>query len=111
MGWVDVTLGKLLEYGGRKILTLSTLQAEDRKDLSFKPASWLRGLKKGLVPPMEFGVRGTNVVHGGSDEYRDMGYSPGALQLRRQGVVWKQYPSDNAEFEPLAGGHRATATR
>lgn len=101
MGWIDVTPGQIVGSGQRRILTISTLQAEDRSGLPFRPASWLRGLRRGFGREYGFGARGTNVVHGGTREYREIGYSPKAVELHRQGVLWKQYPDDNSEFEPL----------
>lgn len=100
-GWVDVAPGQLVGSDSGRILTLSTLQAEDRADLPFKPAAWIRKLRRKLSNSFVFGVRGTNVVFGGSHDYRDIGYSPKALELYQEGVLWKQFPSDNSEFAPL----------
>lgn len=101
MGWIDVTPGLVVQHKGRQILTMSTLQAEDREGLPFKPASWLRALKRKSRGSVAFGVKGINVVHGGSHEYPDIGYSEAALRLHRDGVVWKQYRDDNSEYAPL----------
>lgn len=100
-GWIHVTPGQLYRVGDKSILTLTTIQAENRKDLSFKPATWLRGLRKRIAATCIFGIQGRNIVYGGSDNYQDMAYSPSALELYQQGVLWKQYVNDNAEFSPL----------
>lgn len=100
-GWVDVTPGRLVEVEDRRVLTLTTFLAENRRELPMKPATWLQRLRRGLHPTLSFGVRGRNVVHGGASEYRDIGYSEAARRLLEEGVVWKQYATDNSEFEPL----------
>ena len=101
LGWIDVTAGQIAEGSSRRILTMSTLQAEDRAGLSFKPAAWLRQLRRNLQAQYSFGIRGTNVVHGGSHDYKEIGYSLKALALQGQGTVWKQFATDNTEYVPL----------
>lgn len=101
IGWIDVSPGEITETKPRRIITMSTLQAEDRTGLPFKPASWVRGLKRSLAHDYKFGVVGTNVVHGGSHQYPAIGYSPKAAELHDRGVIWKQYTNDNSEFAPL----------
>lgn len=101
-GWLDIVPGRLVHSeNGPEILTLTTVQAEDKKHLPFKPTSWLRSLKKNLSAPFEFGVRGTNVAFGGGCDYKSIGYSRKALGLHETGVVWKYQVSDNTVFEPL----------
>jgi len=102
LGWLDVVLGRLgPKENGPTILTLTTIQAEDKKHLLFKPASWLRSLRKKLAGSFGFGVRGTNIAYGGSSDYKSMGYSRKALELHEQGVLWKYQLEDNTVFEPL----------
>jgi hypothetical protein len=101
LGWIDVMPGRLVQANDSMILTITTLQAEDKDHLSFKPTAWLRALKKRLSSSLSFGVRGVNVVYGGSDNYSTIGYSPKALELYRSGKLWKQDPGDNSVFEPL----------
>ena len=53
---------------------MSSLVAEDKRDLPFQPARWLRCLrqdlaKAGTEPPIRFGVVGRNVKFGGEDVY------------------------------------------
>jgi hypothetical protein len=101
LGWLDVAPGQFVpQENGRAILTLTTIQAEDKSHLPFKPTSWLRSLRK-LSGSFRFGVRGTNVAHGGSSDYKSMGYSRKALALHEQGVLWKYQVGDNTVFEPL----------
>lgn len=102
LGWLDVAPGQLVpKENGPAILTLTTIQAEDKSHLPFKPTSWLRSLRKKLSGSFGFGVRGTNVAHGGSSDYKSMGYSRKALELHEQGVLWKYQAGDNTVFEPL----------
>lgn len=102
LGWLDVVPGRLVpQENGPGILTLTTVQAEDKSHLPFKPTYWLRSLKKKLSGPFGFGVRGTNIAYGGSSDYKSMGYSRKALDLHEQGVLWKYQVGDNTIFEPL----------
>ena len=100
-GWVDIAFGRIAPKGSKRVLTMTTLQAEDRSGVIFKPESWLRAARKSLKPCVTFGVKGINIVHGGTSDYQRIGYSLGALELREEGAVWKQYPDDNSVFEPL----------
>jgi len=101
MGWMHVRPGHLVERDGKRILLMTSIQAEDRQELPFRPATWLRALKKKLgESAIRFGTNGVNVVHGDSAVYKDIGYSETALQLYREGVIWKQFIVDNVEFFP-----------
>jgi hypothetical protein len=79
---------------------LTTIQAEDKQGLGFKPSTWMRKLKKELAVELNFGVTAVNVAHGGGGFVKDIGYSAEAVQLQRNGVVWKQHPDYNIEFSP-----------
>jgi hypothetical protein len=100
-GWIDITVGRLTDVDGQRVLTLTTLQGENRKGVVARPSTWLRAFQKDIQPAVTFGVRGTNVVHGGSSEYDDIGYSAEASKMAREGVIWKQYANDNSVFEPI----------
>ncbi len=102
LGWVDVWAGHLVISPDRTVLTITTIQAENRQGLDFKPANWLRALKRSLTSTFIFGVVGKNIIYGGEHVYQDIAYSPTALQFHREGVTWKQYATDNGEFSPLA---------
>src|SRR5579871_748651 len=100
LGWIDVWPGRLLQKAEIRILTMTTIQAENRKGLSFKPANWLRDLKQKLDPVLSYGVVGLNIVSGGKYIYSDVGYSSEALKLFQQGVHWKQFEIGNTEYYP-----------
>jgi hypothetical protein len=104
-GAVQVEFGEVVTVGHTSTLLLSSLSAEDRQHLSFRPAGWLRQLKKRLQrrSGFRFGVEAVNTRHGGGGVlYDDIGYSPAALELSRRGVVWKQFADGNVEFVPTS---------
>jgi len=125
-GWLDVTVGRLIRSGdspgltirmevlealrtARKkafaehptVLTLTTLQTEDKKELAFKPSLWIRWLKGAMKSALMYGVEGVNLVHGGKSVYMDIGYSLGALRRFETGFLWKQFVNDNVAYSPL----------
>ncbi len=81
---------------------MTTIQAENELGLDFKPAYWLRELKKHLYKTLTFGVDAINHVYenANSSLYKDIGYSLAALQLYKTGVEWKQFDTSNVEFSP-----------
>lgn len=101
LGWVDVWTGHLVELPDRAVLTMTTIQASNSAWLDFKPANWLRALKKSLSPSFTFGVFGGDVVRSGGRAYGDIGYSPEALRLYNEGVIWKQFTNDTSKWSPL----------
>jgi len=102
LGWVDVWVGHLVVSPDRTVLTITTIQAENRQELDFKPANWLRELKKHLHKTLIFGVDGINPVYenASSSLDKDIGYSLVALRLYKSGVQWKQFDTGNVEFSP-----------
>lgn len=105
IGAVKIIPGGLIKSGDVEVLLLTSFSAEDRQGLAFKPATWLRQLKKRVQGEkmVSFGVKGVNTVFGGEDTYKDIGYSTSAMELYRRGVIWKQYRDDNGEFSPISG--------
>ena len=102
-GAIQIKPGELKQSRNSEVLLLTSISAEDKRDLSFQPATWLRQLKnhiqaKGTVT---FGIEGENVVFGGKDIYKSIGYSSLALKLHQRGVLWKQYADDNSIFSPI----------
>lgn len=104
IGAIQLRLGGLKGSKDTEILLLTSISAEDEHDLSFKPAAWLRQLKKRVQTEgtFIFGAVGKNTVFGGEDTYKDIGYSSLALRLHQQGILWKQYADDNSVFSPLS---------
>lgn len=101
MGWLHITPGELIQYGNQSVLTITTIQSEDKKDLPFKPSGWIRWLKHQLASSIVFGVEGVNIKFGGKSKYNDVGYSTKALCILKKGVIWKQYKNNNVVFYPL----------
>jgi hypothetical protein len=54
-----------------------------------------------LAKTFGFGAEGKNTKFGGSHIYKEIGYSPKALELYDEGVKWKQFPDGNVEFNPV----------
>ena len=104
IGAVQISPGGLVKRGGVEVLLLTSFSAEDKQGLAFRPAAWLRQLKKRMQAEegFVFGVEGVNTVYGGGHAYRNIGYSTHAAKLHQQGVLWKQYADDNSEFSPTA---------
>ena len=100
-GWIDIWPGRLMERKDQRILIMTTIQAVDSQYLPFKPATWLRRLRKDLSYLLTFGVKGINVIYGSQHVYADTGYSQEALHLHYIGVRWKQFEDGNVEFIPL----------
>jgi hypothetical protein len=100
MGWLDVDPGKLFLNNNPPVLTLTTIQAENKKQVPFKPTSWLRLLEKNFSVSLKYGVWGINIKTGGSHFYNEIGYSSKALELYAKGVSWKQKVEYNVIFSP-----------
>lgn len=101
MGWLDVHPGQLILEKDRSVLTLTTIQAEDKKNLSFRPSAWIRWLKRQFSSSITFGVEIVNIKSGEKDVIKDISYSSEALRLSESGTIWKQYVDGNAAFYPL----------
>jgi len=98
-GWLVVRPGGYAADEG--ILLLSEVLAPNRPPSKNEPVTWLRWLKRRVKQDgVVAGVRGTNIVYGGSSDYHDIRYSRGALELLGRGATWKQFASGNAVFEP-----------
>ena len=98
MGWIRIVPGRLCVFEETQVLTMTMLQAEDRQEIAFKPATWLRQLKKDLTKQFRTGVYGENVRLGKGRDYPDILYSVAAAELLQSGVVWRQYPDNRVTF-------------
>jgi hypothetical protein len=96
-----VTPGQLIQNQETNILTMTTIQSDDKKDLPFKASNWITWLKRQLASSTILGVEGANIKYGGKSIYKNMGYSQKALQLFHEGVIWKQHETYNSVFYPL----------
>lgn len=109
LGWLHIRPGELLSQGDARILTLSYVAGEDRKSLNLRPSRWTQALRRRLAKTFGFGAEGKNTKFGGSHVYKDIGYSPGALELYEEGVQWKQFPDGNVEFNPASPPRESTS--
>lgn len=100
MGWIQITPGNLSQVSDQKILTLSSVQTEDAKELNFRPSGFLRWLKNYLKPNVRFGVEAINIKFGGGGFNKNICYSMEALNLLESGTYWKQYIDGNIKFMP-----------
>lgn len=100
-GWVDIEPGRIREEGSTNALSYTTIVGEDFEKESVHPAKYVRWLKRRLKDKRKCGVNMKYIKFGGEYFCHDICYTPGALQLYLSGVIWKQYPDDNAIFEPV----------
>ena len=99
-GWLDINPGQLI---GRdmSILTLTTIQGENKAELAFKPSNWIQWLKKRSSLPISCGVKALNSEFGGQDVYKNICYSQKALEFYYSGGLWKQFIDGNVVFCPV----------
>lgn len=95
-GWVDCEVGDVKERDGVRVLTKSSITAEDSDVEKVHPARFVRALKRRLAKCTKRGVRavGTDVV------YKSLLYTDAAVQLARAGVPWKHSLTSRSSFEP-----------
>lgn len=103
IGAIKIDFGRLINKDGTSTLLMTSISAEDKQELAFKPASWLRQSRRRLEADggYKFGVEGINTAYGGKDTYKSIGYSPLALSLLQANTRWKQFIEGNVEFYPL----------
>lgn len=104
-GWLDIRPGGIRALkDGSAVLAISEIHGEDFEEEPVHPARFVKWLKRELRKRGEitYGVEGRNVVTGGTDTYRDLAYTPKALDAFREGTKWKQDPYDRVVFEPIA---------
>jgi hypothetical protein len=100
-GWVDITVGQLLETPDSSVLTYSEIHADDSHNGQVRSTRYVRWLKRMVRPTVTAGVIGKNVVYGGEAISHDINYSQSAYELYLEGVVWKQFIDGNVIFEPV----------
>jgi hypothetical protein len=100
-GWIDVTLARIIEKRGKRMLTLAQIVAEDYEIEPVHPERYVRWLKRQLKPALGRGVKGRNPATGGESEYRNIYYTDGATSLLHSGIQWRHSSNTLAEFEPL----------
>jgi len=98
-GWIDVKPPRTLD-DSLPVLILGALCAEDRDELLYRPSLLLAKYKRLISKEVTFGVRGCNIVTGGTSFYRDIGYSNGARRFFEEGGIWKQDPQMRTSFRP-----------
>lgn len=93
---VDISVGSNYYYNSTNIITMTTIQFTGKKTV-------MKQVEKILLSQFRTykGVKGVNVIFGGSSQYKNMFYSQEALLLLQEGAKWKQYKDDNAEFFPI----------
>jgi hypothetical protein len=100
-GWITVRPGGVRTVETGSVLLSSEIHGE-RSDLETgNPDKWVQWLKKRIKTEVHHGVRGRNILTGGESMYKHIWYTQKARELFECGVLWKQFPSDNSEFEPL----------
>jgi hypothetical protein len=102
-GWIQIDPGGLVEKKGRKVLTLTQIASEDRKNVAFKPSKILRRLRGTIGPTVAFGVRDRQDPISDKSVFKHIGYSTDALRLLNKRVLWKQHPDYDADFVPAVG--------
>jgi hypothetical protein len=100
-GWVMIRPGGLKLVGSARVLLFSEIHGEKRHGELSDPDKWVRRLKQTIKPHVLEGVRGRNTRTGGQSDYPRIWYTREAKELLDSGVAWKQFPNDNAEFNPL----------
>jgi len=95
-GWVDCIVGGLEERDGVRVLTQSSISAEDFDVESVHPVRFVRSLKRHVAKSTRCGVRAV----GSEFVYKSYRYTEAATQLAREGVVWKQLAGSTSAFEP-----------
>jgi len=100
-GWITVRLGQFLVKSDEVVLLFSEITSEDHKDAPIKPVQYVRWLRKLMLEEAYAGVIGRNINNGGQSDYRNLHYSPEALEMLETGTVWKQFVDGAIVFEPL----------
>ncbi|HEX4965399.1 MAG TPA: hypothetical protein VF173_31605 [Thermoanaerobaculia bacterium] len=98
LGWIQVIPGELVTLEGARALIMSTVAGE-------ASSKRMRSLRRRFAKSFKSGVEGRNVKFGGSHVYKEIRYSPGALDLFEQGVCWKQFHDGHVQFRPAAPGY------
>jgi hypothetical protein len=101
-GWIDIRPGVLIEGDAGRVLTMTSIEAEDFESVGNHPVKDVKWLKRQMKGELVGGVRGRNTVTGGESTYRNIFYTPGALEELGRGTVWKHTEDDRAVFEPIA---------
>jgi hypothetical protein len=101
-GWITVRPGGLRRVDSKSVLFPTEIHGEKCDLETGDPEKWVQWLKRRIKPDVHHGVRGRNIATDGHSDYQNIWYTQKARELFESGVVWKQFPNDNSEFEPLA---------
>lgn len=98
-GWINVRPGGIKRLTTGTCLLFSEIHGEKSDLATGNPHRWVQWLKSKIKSDVHVGVIGKGVT-GGSKSYDDIWYTDNAVELYKSGVLWKQFPTDNAIFEP-----------
>lgn len=96
--WVTIDMGQLVKLDQMRILQMTMIQASDTAGLPYKPATWMRTLKRRLGRALSYTVQ-LELSDGSVYSMDDIGYSDGARRLYDDGVLWRQFDA-TGDYRP-----------